>query len=258
MPLPIDRWKRLSHKTLEDLLSSAVLAEDNELDHILREVDRISNAMHSGAPDALTLNSVLLRAVSCAGKERLLERELRALALTDDLTGLYNRRGFLASAVQQLKIARRSAQGLSLFFCDVDNLKVINDSHGHSAGDLALIRTADALENTFRDSDILARLGGDEFAVLALEGPNQHHDVILPRLWKNLKKATANESRYALSVSVGVAQFDPRRPVTIGELMARADRAMYEEKRRTRESAIDLPVGWLAQGWPTFTAAERG
>ena len=158
-------------------------------------------------------------------------RELRYLALTDDLTCLYNRRGFFAAATHQLKLARRNAQGLLLFFCDVDNLKTINDSYGHREGDLAIIRAADALERTFRGSDILARLGGDEFAVLAMEASTQSEEVILLRLEKNLKKSNANQSRYEMSLSVGLARFDPKHPVSLGALMAQADRAMYEEKR---------------------------
>src|SRR4029077_20951716 len=109
------------------------------------------------------------RTVLCAVKQSLLDRELRSLALTDDLTCLYNRRAFFALATQQLKVMRRRGLGLLLFFADVDHLKEINVTYGHREGDLALIRTANALEQTFRDSDIVARLSGDEFAVLALE-----------------------------------------------------------------------------------------
>jgi diguanylate cyclase (GGDEF)-like protein len=159
------------------------------------------------------------------------DRELRYLALTDDLTCLYNRRGFLAAATQQLKLARRNAQGLLLFFCDVDNLKKINDSYGHRDGDLAIVHVAGALQQTFRGSDILARLGGDEFAVLAMEASTQSQEVILHRLEKSLKKSNANQSRYEMSLSVGLARFDPKHPVSLGELMAQADRAMYEQKR---------------------------
>jgi diguanylate cyclase (GGDEF)-like protein len=144
---------------------------------------------------------------------------------------LYNRRGFLAAATQQLKLARRNAQGLLLFFCDVDNLKKINDSYGHRDGDLAIVHVAGALQQTFRGSDILARLGGDEFAVLAMEASTQSQEVILHRLEKSLKKSNANQSRYEMSLSVGLARFDPKHPVSLGELMAQADRAMYEQKR---------------------------
>jgi diguanylate cyclase (GGDEF)-like protein len=137
----------------------------------------------------------------------------------------------LALAGQQLRVARRNAQGLLLFFADVNNLKEINDTYGHQGGDLAIIRTADALEQTFRNSDVIARLGGDEFAVLALEASCENREVILRRLEKNLKGSNADESRYELSLSVGVSRFDPKHPVSLGKLIATADEAMYEDKK---------------------------
>jgi len=121
-------------------------------------------------------------------------------------------------------------------FCDVDDLKTINDTFGHQEGDLALIRTADALEQSFRGSDILSRLGGDEFVVLAPETSKQTQEIILRRLENNLKKSGGKERRYDLSLSVGVARFDPKHAVTLGELMVQADKAMYEKKRSARKA----------------------
>jgi len=220
---------------LAENLSSALQAADVEFGQILREVDEISRLLKSDHPDTQTMNLATHPAVWVAVKQALLDRELRYLALTDDLTCLFNRRGFFAAATQQLKLAQRSGQNLLLLFCDVDNLKKINDTYGHHEGDLALIRTADVLEQSFRGSDILARLGGDEFVALVSETSNQTQDVLLRRLEKNLKKAGATEPRYALTLSVGVARFDPKCAVTLGELMVQADKAMYAKKRRTRE-----------------------
>jgi diguanylate cyclase (GGDEF)-like protein len=155
-----------------------------------------------------------------------------AKCLTDDLTGFFNRRGFLAAAAQQLKLAHRDSLNVLLLFCDLDNLKGINDSFGHHDVDLALIRTADALEETFRDSDLLARLGGDEFAILAWEATIPDMTAILARLVRNLDKANADEPRYKLSLSVGVARYDPINPLPLAELMARADHDMYQNKRQ--------------------------
>ena len=211
-------------------------AADTEFGQILNEVDEISKLLKSDHPDTQTIRVAAHPAVWCAVKQVLLDRELRYLALTDDLTCLYNRRGFFAAATQQLKLAQRNAQSLLLLFCDVDNLKKINDTYGHQEGDLALIRTADALEQSFRGSDILSRLGGDEFVVLALEASNQTQEVLLRRLEKNLKKLNASESRYELSLSVGVARFDPHRAISLGELMTQADEAMYEHKRNHQQS----------------------
>jgi diguanylate cyclase (GGDEF)-like protein len=141
-------------------------------------------------------------------------------------------------AGQQLKVARRNAQGLLLFFADVDNLKEINDSHGHREGDFVLIQAADALERTFRSSDVIARLGGDEFAIMALEAGREGKEIILRRLEKNLKTSNAGESRYQVSLSVGMARFDPRHPVSLGKLIAAADEAMYDEKKNRQKVCV--------------------
>ena len=220
---------------LAENLSSALQAADSELGQILKEVEEISKLLKSDHPDTQTMRVATHPAVWGAVKQALLDRELRYLALTDDLTCLFNRRGFFAAATQQLKLAKRNGQSLLLLFCDVDNLKKINDTYGHHEGDLALIRTADALEQSFRGSDILSRLGGDEFVALASETSNQTQEVILRRLEKNLKKSSATEPRYTLSLCVGVARFDPKRATTLGELMVQADKAMYEKKRKTQK-----------------------
>jgi diguanylate cyclase (GGDEF)-like protein len=178
------------------------------------------------------VSELLMRAVRCAAKQYMLQAELGSLALTDELTGLYNRRGFMAVAERQLKLGRRSGRGMLLFVLDVDRLKHINDSFGHSEGDRALKRAADVLEETFRDSDVVARLGGDEFAVLAIEASGHSEATIKTRLFECLKSISAEQSIYEISLSLGVARFDPSNRTSIGELMVKADQAMYEQKRR--------------------------
>jgi diguanylate cyclase (GGDEF)-like protein len=237
----MDERRGPSERDLEGLLSSALLAGDKELGNIVREVDGISKALRSDATDTEALRVAVHPAVWSAVRHVIVERELRHLALTDDLTCLYNRRGFFAAATQQLKLALRNAQSMLLLFCDVDNLKQINDSYGHREGDLALVRTADALEEAFRDSDILARLSGDEFAVLALQASRQNEAAILHRLEKSLKQSNTNETRYTLSLSVGVARFDPQHAISLGELMEHADRDMYQQKRKRPGHCLSNP-----------------
>ncbi|HKS82648.1 MAG TPA: GGDEF domain-containing protein [Candidatus Acidoferrales bacterium] len=222
---------------LEELLSSALLASDKQLGNIVKQVDEISRALKSGRVDTDAMRVAVHPAVWCAVRHVILERELRYLALTDDLTCLYNRRGFFAAATQQLRLARRNLQHMLLFFCDVNRLKEINDRYGHKEGDLALVKAADAIEETFRDSDILARLGGDEFAILALEASQQNEDSLIKRLQKCVEHVNAGERRYRLSLSVGVARFDPKQDIALGELMAQADHAMYENKRSWAKAA---------------------
>jgi len=161
--------------------------------------------------------------------------ELRALSLQDVLTKVGNRRGFFHLADQQLKVAQRTGNSLLLFFADVDNMKWINDTLGHKEGDLALIETANVLRETFRDSDIIGRVGGDEFAVLAIEADGAEAPEVLARLQARLAARNAQSDRhFRLSVSVGIAAYDPAEPLPLGELMARADALMYEDKRAKR------------------------
>jgi diguanylate cyclase (GGDEF)-like protein len=230
--LSMRRAKRHSFvDTLDGTLPEALLAQDDKLSQILHEVEAMAKALDGEGTDTQVLSETLRRAVSCTVKQILLDRELRSLALVDDLTGLYNRRAFLALATQQLRVARRNDQRLLLFFADIDHLKEINDTFGHGEGDRAMVRAAHSLEQTFRNSDIVARLGGDEFAVFALEASSQHANVILRRLARSLQASNVVESRYNLSVSVGVARFDPKNPVSLGELMEQADQSMYAKKR---------------------------
>jgi two-component system cell cycle response regulator len=237
--LSIARRNVVHKESLESLLSTALRSEDAELDQILSALEEISDSLKSVAPKSPSLDKVVQRAASCAIRQSLLDREIRTLAVTDELTGLYNRRGFLAAAMHQLKCAQRHSQDVLLLFFDLDNLKGINDTFGHREGDLAIIRAADALEMTLRDSDILARLGGDEFAVLASEASISDRETIVARIDRNLEKANAEESRYKLSLSFGMARFDSKTAGSLGDLMARADRDMYLQKeRRPRSSSL--------------------
>ncbi len=237
----------MSHK-----LSTALLSADKaELDRLLSEISAMRNVPSGSASDPQALVGLLGRAVRCAVRQYLVRAELRSLALTDELTGLYNRRGFLVLAQQQMKLARRKKSGVLLFFADLDGLKQINDSLGHLEGDLALVRTAEALRETFRDSDIVARLGGDEFAVLAIEASDESDDDMQRRLESNLQTASIADPRYALSLSVGVARFAPDSPVSIGALLVQADQAMYEKKRsRSTPVVRESPPATCLAGGP--------
>ena len=163
------------------------------------------------------------------------QEELRSLSLADDLTGLFNRRGFLAVAQQQLKFVQRLKGTFLLMFADVDGMKEINDRFGHVEGDRALRDVADALRKTFREADTIARLGGDEFTVLAMAAPGVDSELLAHRLQRHLDAQNASGRRlYDLSLSVGVIPFDAATPEPIADLLARADALMYESKRRKR------------------------
>ena len=222
---------RRSEETLDKVFQGLLKEANRELASLLREVHAGPDSDLLDGAGSEAIRDLLRRALQCAAKQYMLQTELSNLALQDELTGLYNRRGFLALAERQLKVARRSGRSLLLFFIDVDGLKEINDIFGHGEGDAALKCTAEALEATFRDSDVIARLGGDEFAVLAIEASGQSEATIRERLAEYLNSAR-QASDYQFSVSLGVARFDPWNQTSIRDLIAEADGAMYEQKRR--------------------------
>ena len=160
---------------------------------------------------------------------------LRNLSLTDDLTGLYNRRGFFALADQHLKSARRAKRQVALIYIDMDELKVINDTHGHKEGSNALQEIGDVLRSTFRSSDIIARIGGDEFVILETYAEHNETQNSVARLQDNLRQRNAESARdYDLSLSIGVAIVESDDSLTIEALLTRGDGLMYEEKRNKR------------------------
>jgi diguanylate cyclase (GGDEF)-like protein len=159
----------------------------------------------------------LLEKLSSEVAERKrMEEKLRALSLTDELTGLYNRRGFFMLAEQQLKLASREKRGMMIFSADFDYLKTINDTLGHQIGDIALIETANILKETFRDSDIIARIGGDEFVILAMQSPELNTETITTRMNEKFDVLNAQADRtYKLSLSFGLTNYDPGHPCSI-------------------------------------------
>jgi diguanylate cyclase (GGDEF)-like protein len=163
-----------------------------------------------------------------------MESEIQALSLRDALTGLYNLRGFRLLAEQALHLAKRSGRSFSVLFIDLDNLKEINDSQGHSAGSALLIETGDILRHAFRETDVLGRVGGDEFAV-AGQFNRAAISRAAQRLEEFLERHNSETNREAfLSFSAGYVTSDAGDGDSLDELLAEADHAMYEEKRRRK------------------------
>jgi diguanylate cyclase (GGDEF)-like protein/PAS domain S-box-containing protein len=172
--------------------------------------------------------------------------QMQSLSLTDELTQLNNRRGFLALGAQQLKMAARTKHSAVVLFIDVDGLKTINDVLGHEVGDAAIMDTAGILRSTFRDVDILARLGGDEFVTMIVDCASPQ--VPLRRLADSVAGCNGKSGHpFHLSVSIGAAAFDPEAPESVESLMQRADAAMYQQKRTRR--APDSGGNGQALGW---------
>lgn len=208
-------------------------------------------ALRAGAQDYLVKGqvdaSLLARSMRYAIERHQTLMGLRSLSFIDDLTGLYNRRGFITLAKQQLKLVQRTGQGLLLVFADLDGLKEINDTFGHQEGDLALIKAADVIKGTFRGSDIVARIGGDEFAVLVVDAADENATTLVTRLQARLDDCNLKNRHYTLSMSTGLASFNPNDPFSVERLLAIADEALYEQKRSKRESCLTTVAAGLGE-----------
>lgn len=170
-------------------------------------------------------------------ERKRMEDELRSMSLSDELTGLYNRRGFYALVEQELKMANRNKKGIYILYADLDGFKQINDTLGHKEGDEVLRNTARIFRATFRSSDIIARLGGDEFVVVPIGTKGDNIDKVIARLQGKIDLHNQGENqKYKLSMSVGVTYYDPEAPISIDELLARADKCMYDNKKSRRSS----------------------
>ena len=166
-------------------------------------------------------------------QSRALEDELRVLSLRDDMTGLYNRRGFGLLTEQRFKDSRRSGSTLTMIYADVDHLTFINDSFGHNAGDIALGLCGGALEATFRGSDIVARIGGDEFVVLA-ETDTRDLSTVALRLEQELDRRTASSGlRFRVTLTIGSAHSAPPHDLSLDDLLQQA--SAFTDKRKHRE-----------------------
>lgn len=160
------------------------------------------------------------------------ERRLRSLCLTDSLTGLANRRGFLLRFERDLALARRRGQSMALLLVDCDHFKEINDRYGHPTGDWALKVLAHILRGAVRRNDVVARWGGDEFVVLLREVDDAEVQRVMDRVLQVLEPA--DPASLSFTVSVGCVLSDPARVRTarLNGLFSAADQALYLAKRR--------------------------
>jgi len=183
--------------------------------------------------------SCLIETLTDLSEQKALEKKLEELSVTDELTGIFNRRGFLDMAEKQKQLAERMKKQLFVIFADIDNMKWINDTLGHEVGDAAIHETAQLLCCNLRRADIIGcgRIGGDEFAMLLTSVTRVvgEHPV-LGRINESLAKVNSQPGRkYQLRISFGVAALDPENPCTLEELFGEADRRMYECKRSRKE-----------------------
>ncbi len=167
---------------------------------------------------------------------KLASDKLKLLAVVDDLTGLFNRRGFLTLAKQNIDLSRRSGTDVMLVFLDLDGLKLINDTYGHCSGDIAIQAMATILQKVFRKSDIIARPGGDEFTVLAIDCTVKEYDLIIKRMNELIDEYNTNSpEKFTLAVSSGAAPHTRTKHYSIEELLEEADRELYKVKKEKKK-----------------------
>ncbi len=168
-------------------------------------------------------------------EQKKIEQELKELSLSDELSGLANRRGFKVLANHLLGMAQRMKLNVVLFYTDIDGLKAINDNLGHASGDQAIKDLASIFKDSFRSSDIIARMGGDEFVCLGIETRENSSEMLLERLKSNIDKHAQLGRDFQITVSTGVAHSEGRTPKPLEALMEEADQAMYEVKQAKKE-----------------------
>jgi diguanylate cyclase (GGDEF)-like protein len=213
-----------------------------------------SAAMEGDDQRVKRLLAQLLQCRSRGSTERMQEQvaaledlfyAMRTLAVTDELTGVYNRRGFDWVASRMLRHLCRERRGALLMYVDIDNLKIINDSLGHLAGDRLLAAAGKVLRMACGEGAIIGRIGGDEFALLARQSGAETHSVLRNRIQSAIDDCNGTGQNPPLSMSIGVAAFDPLRPASVLSLLDQADRAMYVEKFRKVPRA-DTPIPMAA------------
>jgi diguanylate cyclase (GGDEF)-like protein/PAS domain S-box-containing protein len=249
LPSVLNVIAKSHHDTVRETMRQRLAGEIQEIEYTVRGVRkdgklihidvRSVRAQHNGRP------AVLGTMVDITSRKQL-EEALRTLALIDELTGLYNRRGFVTLAERQLSLARRKQQSLILIAADVDDLKSINDRFGHAIGDQALVAAAGVLRQTYREADIVARLGGDEFTVFPLEASSGSAPLLLERLDVNLRNWNERHHReFRLSMSTGTALLEGELSKDVQQLLAEADSQLYQQKRERsrldRAKSVTVP-----------------
>ena len=186
---------------------------------------------------AVSFNNMTADLKKANDEKENLTAKLQILSLTDELTGLYNRRGFFNLSEQQLKLAKRTKEKVYMLYLDIDRFKEINDTFGHKEGDEVLKHIAMILKDCYRESDVIGRVGGDEFVVFPIGTNYETIKIVVDRLLEriDIHNRKSNKS-YKLSVSIGVANYDPKNPCSLDELLNQADKLMYNQKKKNKKS----------------------
>jgi diguanylate cyclase (GGDEF)-like protein len=240
---------RSHRETVRETLRMRLVGEIREIEYTVRGQRKDGKLIHLDVRSVRAEHegraAVIGTMVDITARKQV-EEALRTLALVDELTGLYNRRGFVTLAERQLSLARRKRHPLVLIAADIDDLKGINDRCGHAVGDQALVAAAGILRQTYREADIIARLGGDEFTVFPLEASSDSAPLLLDRLTTNLDAFNRRQQRdFVLSMSTGVALLEGELSKDVQQLLSEADSQLYLQKkergRLQRADSISVP-----------------
>lgn len=169
--------------------------------------------------------------ITALAKLEIANKQLQDVSITDELTGLLNRRGFNSFGKKEFDISKRLNKTFLLFFFDLDGLKTINDTYGHKEGDFAIKYAADILYKSFRHIDIISRLGGDEFVVMVLESTTKNSKSIIQRFNNLLNEFNEiNKKPFKISISYGFIEFNLKAEYSFEELIEMADKKQYKNK----------------------------
>jgi len=223
--LHVEECPVFNRSTMNHLTTEAVKGRNGQIMHILK----------TATVCLINDRQYIIESFLDITEQKKLENKLHALSITDELTGLLNRRGFMMMAKKQLRIADRNQGNVFLLFADVDNLKWVNDTYGHEIGDLLLVKVAKLLAS-FRQSDIIARLGGDEFAVLLSDTSHMEGEKRLAERFETLlrEENEKNDLGFEIGVSFGVVAYENYKPCEIDELISKADKLMYLAKKKKK------------------------
>jgi len=229
-----------------DKLRQRQAGEIDSVEYIVKGLRKDGRQIHVESRSVRTIHEgkpAVMGSMVDVTERKALEEALRSLSLTDELTGLYNRRGFSTLAERHLSLARRKGMDLLLVLADIDGLKVINDTFGHHAGDQVVIDAANVLKGTYRRVDIIARIGGDEFTAFPVEAGPDSAEILMNRLQENVAKHNERYTRpFKLSMSVGIGRINPADCPNVQRLLAEADRELYMRKRSRKTAGAPPQV----------------
>lgn len=238
----------ISDLTLPDALAADTIEYLKNYTHdipiiILTAEDHSSvaiQAIQEGFQDYLVKgefnHNTIYRSIMYSIERHKLINKMKTISLIDELTCLYNRRGFKALTEKYYKLLRRENKGAGILYIDLNDLKVINDTYGHKAGDSAIIQTANLLQKYSRSSDVVARLGGDEFAVFLYNCVSEKPEILKDRLNKIVDEHNQRQLySYEISLSMGFVYCDCNKD-DLDDCITRADKLMYEDKVRKKKN----------------------